>query len=72
MGGAAQWSEFGYRRRARLAVRWDHKVRRLDVGFRASASQDIVAIRECQVLVQPLQTLLPALLAVLHALASHK
>ncbi|HCJ28692.1 MAG TPA: 23S rRNA (uracil(1939)-C(5))-methyltransferase RlmD, partial [Pseudomonas sp.] len=60
--------EFGYRRRARLAVRWDNKARRLDVGFRASASQDIVAIRECHVLVQPLQTLLPALLAVLHAL----
>jgi 23S rRNA (uracil1939-C5)-methyltransferase len=60
--------EFSYRRRARLAVRWDNKARRLDVGFRASASQDIVAIRECPVLVQPLQTLLPALLAVLHAL----
>lgn len=60
--------EFGYRRRARLAVRWDNKARRLDVGFRASASQDIVAIRECPVLVQPLQTLLPALIAVLHEL----
>lgn len=60
--------EFGYRRRARLAVRWNTKARRLDVGFRASASQNIVAIRECLVLVQPLQTLLPALLAVLHAL----
>jgi 23S rRNA (uracil1939-C5)-methyltransferase len=60
--------EFGYRRRARLAVRWDNKARRLDVGFRASASQDIIAIRECPVLVQPLQTLLPALLAVLHEL----
>ncbi|WP_222908958.1 23S rRNA (uracil(1939)-C(5))-methyltransferase RlmD [Pseudomonas sp. DNDY-54] len=70
----AHWSaplsgpEFGYRRRARLAVRWDHKARRLDVGFRAGASQDIVSIRECLVLVQPLQTLLPELLAVLHAL----
>lgn len=60
--------EFGYRRRARLAVRWDNKARRLDVGFRAGASQDIVSIRECLVLVQPLQTLLPTLLAVLHAL----
>ncbi|WP_407291477.1 23S rRNA (uracil(1939)-C(5))-methyltransferase RlmD [Stutzerimonas zhaodongensis] len=60
--------EFGYRRRARLAVRWDHKAKRLDVGFRASASQDIVVIRECPVLVQPLQTLLPGLLAVLHEL----
>lgn len=69
-----QWAEplsgpeFGYRRRARLAIRWDHKTRRLDVGFRASASQDIVAIQECPVLVQPLQTMLPALLGVLHAL----
>ena len=60
--------EFGYRRRARLAVRWDHKARRLDVGFRASASQDIVSIHECPVLVQPLQTLLPALLKTLHEL----
>lgn len=60
--------EFGYRRRARLAVRWDNKARRLDVGFRAGASQDIVSIRECHVLVQPLQALLPALLSVLHEL----
>lgn len=69
-----QWAEplsgpeFGYRRRARLAIRWDHKTRRLDVGFRASASQDIVAIQECPVLVQPLQAMLPALLAVMNAL----
>lgn len=69
-----QWAEplsgpeFGYRRRARLAIRGDHKTRRLDVGFRASASQDIVAIQECPVLVQPLQVMLPALLAVMHAL----
>ena len=60
--------EFGYRRRARLAVRWDNKARRLDVGFRASASQDIVAIEQCPVLVQPLQNLLPALLALLKGL----
>ena len=60
--------EFGYRRRARLAVRWDAGSQRLDVGFRAAASQDIVSIRECLVLVQPLQALLPALLATLRAL----
>ncbi len=58
--------EFGYRRRARLAVRWDAKARRLDVGFRAAASQEIVAFDECLVLVPPLQTVLarelPALL----------
>lgn len=60
--------EFGYRRRARLAVRWDQKARQLAVGFRASASQDIVSIKECPVLVQALQTLLPHLLAVMHEL----
>lgn len=53
--------EFGYRRRARIAVRWDAKARRLEVGFRAAASQDIVAIGECPVLVQPLQPIVRAL-----------
>ena len=58
-------AEFAYRRRARVAVRWDAKAKRLDVGFRAAASQDIVAIDECPVLVQALQPImmqLPALL----------
>lgn len=57
--------EFGYRRRARVAVRWEPKNRQLQVGFRATASQDIVAIDDCGVLVQPLQSIfneLPALL----------
>lgn len=57
--------EFGYRRRARIAVRWDVKAKRLDVGFRAAASQAIVAFDDCLVLVPPLQALareLPALL----------
>ncbi|GGL94509.1 23S rRNA (uracil(1939)-C(5))-methyltransferase RlmD [Pseudomonas asuensis] len=58
--------ELGYRRRARIAVRWDTKARRLDVGFRASSSQDIVPLEACGVLVEPLQPIaraLPALLA---------
>ncbi|RMO17787.1 23S rRNA -methyltransferase RlmD [Pseudomonas cichorii] len=58
-------SELGYRRRARVAVRWDAKAKRLDVGFRAAASQDIVGIEHCPVLVQalqPIMTQLPALL----------
>ena len=57
--------ELGYRRRARLAVRWDHKTRHLAVGFRAAASQDIVDITQCQVLVPALHPVierLPALL----------
>ena len=71
----AEWAaplsgpEFGYRRRARLAVRWNARAQQLDVGFRASASQDIVASGECPVLVEPLQRLLPGLLDVLHRLA---
>ena len=60
--------EFGYRRRARVAVRWDAKARRLDVGFRAEASQDIVAIEDCPVLVQPLQSILRHLPTVLRGL----
>jgi 23S rRNA (uracil1939-C5)-methyltransferase len=57
--------EFAYRRRARVAVRWDAKAKRLDVGFRAASSQDIVGIDECPVLVQalqPIMTQLPAML----------
>ncbi|MCO3059838.1 23S rRNA (uracil(1939)-C(5))-methyltransferase RlmD, partial [Pseudomonas aeruginosa] len=53
--------EFGYRRRARIAVRWEPKSRRLEVGFRASSSQEIVAFDECLVLVPALQTIAQAL-----------
>jgi 23S rRNA (uracil1939-C5)-methyltransferase len=61
--------EFGYRRRARIAVRWDAKARQLEVGFRAAASQDIVAISDCPVLVAPLQAILRALPALLRGLS---
>ncbi|KES22732.1 MULTISPECIES: 23S rRNA (uracil(1939)-C(5))-methyltransferase RlmD [unclassified Pseudomonas] len=57
--------EFGYRRRARIAVRWDAKAQRLEVGFRAAASQAIVAFDDCLVLVPELQTLARALPALL-------
>ena len=60
--------EFGYRRRARVAVRWDAKALQLQVGFRAEASQDIVAIDQCPVLVQPLQPIFSALPAMLRSL----
>jgi 23S rRNA (uracil1939-C5)-methyltransferase len=61
-------SEFGYRRRARIAVRWDVKARQLEVGFRAASSQAIVGIADCQVLVQPLQSVLRALPELLRGL----
>ncbi len=61
--------ELGYRRRARIAVRWDVKTRQLTVGFRAAASQDIVAISDCPVLVQALQPIVRELPAVLQGLS---
>ena len=54
-------SELGYRRRARIAVRWNARSSQLEVGFRAASSQDIVVIGDCPVLVQPLQSLLRVL-----------
>ncbi|MGH8354925.1 MAG: 23S rRNA (uracil(1939)-C(5))-methyltransferase RlmD [Pseudomonas sp.] len=60
--------EFAYRRRARLAVRWDAKAKQLEVGFRAAASQAIVSIDDCLVLVQPLQSIVRALPQVLRGL----
>ncbi|WP_263141218.1 23S rRNA (uracil(1939)-C(5))-methyltransferase RlmD [Pseudomonas sp. RIT-PI-AD] len=60
--------EFAYRRRARLAVRWDAKAQRLEVGFRAASSQAIVAIEECPVLVPGLQAIVEALPACLRGL----
>ncbi|MGH8486279.1 MAG: TRAM domain-containing protein, partial [Pseudomonas sp.] len=61
--------EFGYRRRARVAVRWDTKAKKLEVGFRAEASQDIIAIDECPVLVQPLQSIMRHLPMLLRSLS---
>lgn len=60
--------EFGYRRRARIAVRWSPKTGQLEIGFRAAASQAIVELDQCAVLVQALQSLLAALPAVLRRL----
>ena len=64
--------EFGYRRRARIAVRWDARAKRLDVGFRAAGSQDIVAIDHCLVLVQALQSIMTGLPAMLRQLGNPK
>lgn len=62
--------EFAYRRRARVAVRWDARQQRLEVGFRAAASQQIIAIDHCLVLVRPLQQIFQALPQVLRQLSS--
>ncbi|MFJ3481899.1 23S rRNA (uracil(1939)-C(5))-methyltransferase RlmD [Pseudomonas sp. NPDC090202] len=61
--------EYAYRRRARIAVRWDAKGKHLDVGFRAASSQDIIAIDQCPVLVQALQPIMTALPDMLRSLS---
>jgi len=61
--------EFAYRRRARVAVRWDMKAKKLEVGFRAAGSQDIVGIDDCPVLVQPLQPIMAHLPQMLRRLS---
>lgn len=60
--------ELGYRRRARIAVRWDINQKYLHVGFRAAASQDIVPIGACPVLVPALQSIALALPEMLRGL----
>ncbi len=60
-----QGEALGYRRRARLAVRWDPRQQQLQVGFRAASSQSIVDLDSCPVLEQSLQKVLAGLPAVL-------
>ncbi|WP_068715074.1 23S rRNA (uracil(1939)-C(5))-methyltransferase RlmD [Vibrio tritonius] len=55
----------GYRRRARMSMMWNKKVKHLDFGFRQRASKNIVNVTDCPVLdaklnhhLAPLKTLL--------------
>lgn len=57
-----------YRRRTRIAVKYDDK-QGLQVGFRQAASNAIVPIRQCVILDDKLQALLPALIAHVKALS---
>ena len=61
--------EYAYRRRARIAVRWDARGKHLEVGFRAASSQDIIGIEQCPVLVQALQPIMSALPSMLRSLS---
>ena len=54
---------FGYRRRARLHVR--ARGNQLDIGFHAKASDELVAIQSCPILIPALSACLPGLAAVL-------
>lgn len=60
--------EQGYRCRTRLAVKVDEKGQ-VKLGFRALASQAIVSVEQCPILVEPLRAVLPSLTPLLHSLA---
>ncbi|MEH6565171.1 MAG: 23S rRNA (uracil(1939)-C(5))-methyltransferase RlmD [Halopseudomonas sp.] len=72
----AQWTSalqgpaYGYRQRTRVSVRWDGRRQALEVGFRQRASNDLVAVQECPVLVPVLQPVIAELPALLRSLAS--
>ncbi|MGV3344916.1 23S rRNA (uracil(1939)-C(5))-methyltransferase RlmD [Enterobacteriaceae bacterium LUAb1] len=62
---------WGYRRRARLALKWQIKTSRLEMGFRQEGSHALVHIQQCPVLrpelealIQPLRQCLETLQAV--------
>ncbi|WP_336219739.1 23S rRNA (uracil(1939)-C(5))-methyltransferase RlmD [Citrobacter amalonaticus] len=59
---------WGYRRRARLSLHYQPKTQQLQMGFRKSASSDIVDVKQCPVLVPQLEALLPDLRACLSSL----
>lgn len=59
---------FEYRRRARIAVRYNESTKQLDIGFRAAFSQHIVAIDDCLVLTASLRQLLKPLFSCLQQL----
>ena len=63
LGGAA----YGYRRRARLALDYRPKTRRLAMGYRQAKSSEVVDIRACPILQPALERLLAPLK---HCLAS--
>ena len=59
---------WAYRRRARLSLNFIAKTQSLQMGFRKSASNDLVTIQQCPVLVRRLEALLKPLQACLQQL----
>lgn len=60
--------EYGYRQRTRLSVRWDVQAERLLVGYRQRASNALVEVTRCPVLIPVLERLLQELPAELQQL----
>ncbi len=61
--------EWGYRRRARLGVKYVHKKGRVLAGFREREKPYIADIRRCEVLLEPLATLPQDLAALVETLS---
>ena len=59
---------WGYRRRARLSLNYQPKTQQFQMGFRKAASNEIVDVRQCPILVPQLEALLPDLRACLGSL----
>lgn len=65
LGGADQ----GYRRKARIGIFFDKKLKKIQVGFRQSASKSLININECAVLSPVLQPIFAVLQQVVPTLA---
>ncbi|CAA2930322.1 23S rRNA (uracil(1939)-C(5))-methyltransferase RlmD [Arsenophonus endosymbiont of Bemisia tabaci Q2] len=65
-------SEYGYRRRARFGLQYQHAERRLRMGFRQSQSNVLVELKMCPVLQPELEKLLLRLADCLNKLAAVK
>ena len=67
---ALEGPAYGYRQRTRVSVRWQPKAEQLEVGFRQRASNDLVQVRECPVLVPTLQPVIAQLSDMLKTLTA--
>jgi len=65
-------SEYGYRRRARFGLQYQHAERRLRMGFRQSQSNVLVELKMCPVLQSELEKLLLPVADCLNKLAAVK
>ncbi|RTR38350.1 23S rRNA (uracil(1939)-C(5))-methyltransferase RlmD [Shewanella canadensis] len=64
--------EWDYRRRARLATYYNKESKQITLGFRASASKQVINIDACPVLAKPLSDLIAPLSLLLNQLSGKK
>tara|TARA_R110001583_G_scaffold174519_3_gene328957 strand:+ start:3402 stop:4823 length:1422 start_codon:yes stop_codon:yes gene_type:complete len=64
-------SQWGYRRKARIGVQFD-KNSQATIGFRQKSTNQLVAIKSCPVLVEPVENIFPILKALIAKLSVKK